>query len=155
MVGLCPHHHQTSHSQVLVPQQQVLVITGTWSAWRERETRSCGGGGCGVTASVVAQVRLEAGDEMVRWDAVLWPHTTHQYITTTLSCHTVQTLQTHISIISHISQTERDRIIIICSVRGPASGCCWQDIVNDHVHCEKCIVRFYNYLPETLASSRW
>ena len=53
-----------------------------------------GGGGCGDTASLVAQVRLEAGDEMVRWDAVLWPH---QYIHTSLSCHTELTLNTLLS----------------------------------------------------------
>ena len=88
--------------------------------------------------SVGAQVRLEAGDEMVRWDAVLWPHTSTSPPTSAVTPG--NTLQTHIY---HISQAERDTTIIICSVRGPAT------VRNTY------IVRFYNYLPETLASSRW
>ena len=30
-----------------------------------------------------------------------------------------------------------------------------EDASLDVVHCDKYIVRFYNYLPETLASARW
>ena len=57
----------------------LIALWGWWVWWRVR---------------VLSQVRLEAGDEMVRRDAVLWLLWPHQYILTSLSCHTETTLST-------------------------------------------------------------